>query len=75
VPARVYTSMKRTLTTLAVIGGLLAIAAPASAQPAGVVVDGPFTAHAPTTTLSWTFEDILITSVAAPPRGPGRAGV
>ena len=67
--------MKRTLTTLAVVGGLLAIAAPASAQPSSFVVDGPFTTHAPTTTtLSWTFEDILVTSVAAPPRGPGHAG-
>jgi len=66
--------MKRTLTALAAIGALLVIAAPASARSTGFVVDGPFTAHAPTTTLSWTFEDILVTSVAAPPRGPGRAG-
>jgi hypothetical protein len=63
--------MTRTLTTLAVIGGLVAIAAPASAQAAAFVVDGPVTAVPPakSTQLKVTMEDILVTSVAPPPRG------
>jgi hypothetical protein len=57
--------MRRTLATVAAFVGLLAAAAPASADPDRFVVDGPFTVRcetAPASQLSITIYDALITS-------------
>jgi hypothetical protein len=57
--------MRRTLATIAAFVGLLAAAAPASAEPDRFVVDGPFTVHCQSPSsgqLTITIYDALMTN-------------
>ena len=60
---------RRSLATLTVVAGLFGAAAPAFAAPAPFVVDGPFTAKAPSG-FSWSETQTGSHSVTAPAATP-----